>query len=306
MHNKNLARSLVLTVPLLAALPLASLGLRSSTRKGTPRRPASRALTSRRIALPTGVDLHYVEQGAAEGDVLIFLHGITDSWRSWERVLPLVSDAYHVYALDYRGHGDSAKPPHGYTQADFAADVVAFMDALEIEQATLIGHSMGSFIAHHVAAEHPARVRRLVIVSGAPTAAGNAGLTEFDIVDVQTLEDPIDPAFVVEFQVSTAFNPLPPAFLDTVVAETLKLPARVWRQAWAGFLAEDHSARLGAIVAKTLILWGERDTMFSLEEQQALAGAIKHSTFITYPETGHALHWDWPERFVDDLHAFLR
>jgi non-heme chloroperoxidase len=267
--------------------------------------PASFGLTSRRIALPTGVELHYVEKGDPQGDALIFLHGGTDSWRTWEYNLPLVSPAYHTYALDQRGHGDSSKPACCYTQAAFAGDVIAFMDALRIEHATVIGTSLGSLIAHYVAVAQPERVQRLVLASSWPTVAGKQAVIDANAV-VQTLEDPIDPAFVRDFQTSNAFNPIPAAYLDTVVAESLKVPATVWKQLFAGVLAEDHSARLGAITAKTLILWGDRDAYTTLADPQALHAAIKHSTFITYPATGHALHWEWPQRFVDDLHAFLK
>ena len=115
-------------------------------------------LTARRIALPTGVELRYVERGDPRGEVLLFLHGFTGSWRSWALNLPGLAPIYHTYALTQRGHGDSAKPARGYRLADFAGDVTAFLDALGIARATLIGHSMGSVIAHLVAVDQPERV----------------------------------------------------------------------------------------------------------------------------------------------------
>jgi len=269
-----------------------------------PPSPESLGLTSRRVTLPTGVTLHYVEKGDPRGEALIFLHGVSDSWRTWELVLPLISDAYHTYAISQRGHGDSAKPDTGYTLPNLGDDVRDFMGALGIAQATLIGHSMGSYVAHQVAVDHPTRVRRLVLVGGGPSLATNAAVIDFNMF-VQAMEDPIDPVFVRDFQASCVFNPIPASYLDTVVAESLKVPAAVWKQAFAGFLEEDHDDRLGTIEAKTLILWGDRDEYFPLEGQQALNEAIPHSTLIVYPATGHSLHWEWPQRFVDDLHAFL-
>jgi non-heme chloroperoxidase len=266
--------------------------------------PSASGAISRRITLPTRVEINYVEQGNPEGEALIFLHGLTDSWHSWEPILPLISDAYHTFALSQRGHGDSSKPACCYTSVDFVGDVIAFMDALCIERATLIGHSMGSLVAHHMTVDHPARMQRLVLVGSWATLAGHPAVMEFEAA-VQTLEDPIDPAFAYEFQQSTIFNPLPSAFMETVVGESLKVPASVWKQALAGLTDEDHSARLGTIQVDTLILWGDQDTFVSREDQQTLQAAINHARFIPYEATGHSVHWERPEQFVYDLESFM-
>lgn len=283
-------------VLLAVVLPLAT------ARATGPTPPEILGLSSHTVQLSTGVTLHYVEKGHGKGHVLIFLHGYTDSWRSFERNLPLISERFHIYALDQRGHGDSSRPACCYTQADFAADVNAFMDALKIEKATVIGHSMGSFIAQKVALNYPKRVERLVLIGSAPTAGNDVvlGLNEA----VQSLDDPIDPAFVHDFQASTFYNPIPPEFLDTAVSESLKVPASVWKQALVGLIAEDHRAQLDTIAAPTLILWGYHDGIFTLQDQLTLATIVPHATFIEYDDTGHGLHVEWPERFVNDLQAF--
>lgn len=94
-----------------------------------------------RVALRTGVTLAYTEQGDPAGPVLLFLHGFADSSHSFSRILPLLSPSYHLYAIDQRGHGNSDKPPSGYTPAEFSEDVIALMDALGIHSATLVGDS---------------------------------------------------------------------------------------------------------------------------------------------------------------------
>jgi non-heme chloroperoxidase len=267
--------------------------------------PEELGLRSRTLRLSTGIDMHYVEKGQGNGHVIIFLHGYTDSWRSFERNLPLIARKFHVYALDQRGHGDSSRPACCYTQADFVADLAAFMDALKIKRATIVGHSMGSFIAHQFAIEYPRRVERLVLIGSAPTSAGNEVILGLDEA-VQQLQDPIDPAFVRDFQASTFYRPIPPEFLDTAVSESLKLPASVWKQTLTGLLAENHSGQLGQIIAPTLIVWGDRDGIFTLEDQLELDRRIPNSTFKLYAETGHGLHVEWPQRFVDDLQSFAR
>jgi non-heme chloroperoxidase len=112
---------------------------------------------------------------------------------------------------------------------------------------------------------------------------------------------------VREFQESTIYYPVPEEFLETVVSESLKLPARVWRDYIEGVvLTVDHAARLDGIDVPTLILWGEQDALFPREEQERLAAAIPGATLKMYPETGHAVHWERPEWVVRDLEAFIK
>jgi pimeloyl-ACP methyl ester carboxylesterase len=256
--------------------------------------------------LATGVRLHYAERGDPTGEAIIFLHGYSDSWYSFSRALPLLSPEYHAFALTERGHGDSDKPECCYTLDDFAADIDAFMEAVALEEATLVGSSGGAFIAQRVALDYPHRVSRLVLNASGATLLDNEavmGLGE----EMLALEDPISPEFVREFQESMVYQPVPQEFLDTVVSESLKLPARVWRDYWEGVvLAPDHAARLGGIDAPTLIVWGEQDIIFSREDQERLVRTIPNATLRMYPETGHAVHWDRPEQFVRDLEEFMK
>jgi non-heme chloroperoxidase len=255
--------------------------------------------------LATGPSLHYAEQGDPTGEAIIFLHGYSDSWYSFSRVLPLLSPEYHAFALTQRGHGDSEKPECCYTLDDFAADVDVFMKEVGVEKATLVGMSGGSFIAQRVALDYPQRVSRLVLISSAVTLRDNEavmGLGE----EMLALEDPISPEFVREWQEVNIYHPIPDEFFETVVSESLKLPARVWRDFWEGVvLAPDHASRLGEINAPTLIMWGEQDAVFAREDPERLAAAIPNATLKVYPETGHSVHWERPEQVVRDLEAFM-
>lgn len=259
----------------------------------------------RTIELPTGVELQYLEQGTEDGVPVIFLHGYTDSHHSFDRNLPRLSRALHVYALDQRGHGGSSQPDCCFEQGDFSEDVIAFMDALDIPSATLVGHSMGSFVAHKVAAEHPNRVDKLVLIGSAVTVAGNPVAIELKAA-VDTLVDPIDPEFVRAFQAGTFFRPIPDWFLETAVAESLRVPARIWQSALDGLMAENHAGDLDQITAETLIFWGDQDGFFSAADQDALVAAIPGATLTVYADTGHGLHVEQPARFGRDLCRFLR
>ena len=256
--------------------------------------------------LATGVTLQYAEKGDPTGEAIIFLHGYSDSWFSFSRVLPLLAPFYHAFALTQRGHGDSDKPQCCYTPEDFATDVDTFMNAVGIAEATVVGASTGALFAQRVALSYPNRVSRLVMI-GAQTPANEdvMGLVE----EMRALEDPVPPEFVRGFQESTIYQPVPQEFLDTVVSESLKLPARVWRdyleQAVLS-IDSDYVLALREIEAPTLMLWGEQDPLFPREEQERLAGAIPNATLKVYPETGHAVHWDRPEWVVRDLEEFRK
>jgi non-heme chloroperoxidase len=271
--------------------------------------PVEESIQFATTPLETGLRLHYAEQGDPTGEAIVFLHGYSDSWFSFSRVLPLLSPEYHAFALTQRGHGDSDKPQCCYTPEDFAADVDAFMEAVAIEGATLVGASTGALFAQRVALSYPRRVGRLVLV-GAQTPANVAnevvlGLQE----EVRALEDPVSPEFVRAFQEGTIHQPVPQEFLDTVVSESLKLPARVWRDYWEGAVLSidrDYVLPLREIDVPTLMLWGEQDPLFPREEQERLAAAIPGATLKVYPETGHAVHWDRPEWVVRDLEELMK
>ncbi|MCP3099222.1 alpha/beta hydrolase [Myxococcus sp. K15C18031901] len=266
---------------------------------------SSSAPRERSVRLRTGVTLRYVEQGERRGPTVVFLHGYTDSHHTWDLNLPSFPRDYHVYALDQRGHGDSTRPACCYTQPFFAADVVAFLDALGEQRAILVGHSMGSFIAQQVALLAPRRVQALVLVGSAPTVAGNeVALGLKAVVDEQV--GTVDPAFVREFQTSTFVRPVPASYIDTLVSESLKVPARVWQDALDGLIAEDHSARLHTLRAPVLVVGGDQDGFFPVAQQQALVDALPNARFVLYTGTGHAPHAEQPQRFNNDVKQFLR
>lgn len=255
------------------------------------------------VILKTGVRLHYAVQGEPAGTPVIMLHGYTDSWFSFTPVLPLLDRKYRVYILDQRGHGDSSHPTGGYAMEQFAGDVIAFMDAMNVKQATIVGHSMGSFVAQHVAAMAPERVTRLVL-EGSATTIRNKTVLELQR-EINKLADNVPESFARDFQVSTAYQPLAPEFLQGVVNQSLKSPARVWREVMAEMVSPEANVELKKIKTPTLILWGDKETIFPRSEQDLLVSALKNSTLKVYADTGHAPHWERPERYAKDLQDFI-
>ncbi len=255
------------------------------------------------VSLKTGVRLRYAYQGDAGGEPIILLHGYTDSSFSYSAVLPLLDRKYRVYVLDQRGHGESDRPTGAYALQTFAADVVAFMDVMKIDKATIVGHSMGSFVAQHVAVAAPERVKRLVL-SGSATIIRNSVVADLQR-EVNTLKDPVPEKFVREFQTSTIFHRPPDDFFNGVVKETLTLPAHVWREVMDEMMSPKAKADLTKIKAPTLILWGDKETIFPRSEQDRLLAALPNARLKVYEDTGHGMHWERPERFAQDLQEFM-
>ena len=257
------------------------------------------------VALPNGIELPYVEQGDPSGVPVLFVHGYTDSWRSFECVLPHLPRSIRAFAVTQRGHGDADRPPAGYHARDFAADLAAFMDALGLARGVVAGHSMGGTVAQRFALDHPERTLGLVLIGALADPRGSPDVVELWTSAVSKLTDPVDPGFVLEFQRSTLARPIPPTILDTAVQESLKVPARVWRAALEALLESNVLSEIGAIGAPTLLVWGEQDTIASRSDQEALAKAIAHARLAVYGGTGHAVHWEEPERFASDVTRFV-
>jgi non-heme chloroperoxidase len=251
-----------------------------------------------------GMRLQYVEQGDPSGVPVLLLHGLTDSWRSFERVLPHLPPSIRAFALTQRGHGDSDRPHTGYRTRDFAADAAAFADAAGLGPAIVVGHSMGSANALRFAIDFPDRTLGVVLGGPGASYSRNPGLVEFGESAIAGLTDPIDRAFVREFQEGTLARPVPEAFLAAMIAESLKVPARVWRAAFEGLMEDDFVRELELVKAPTLIVWGDRDGLIPRADQDALVAGISGSRLVVYEGTGHGLHWEEPERFAADLATF--
>ena len=259
------------------------------------------------VELPSGVRLQYVEQGDPSGVPVVLLHGFADSWHSFELVLPHLPRSIHAFAPTLRGHGDSSRPATGYGIPDLEADLEAFMDALHIESALIVGHSMGSAVALRYAIDHHERVLGLVLTGASAGTRGGEAARKFWDAILESLTDPVDAGLVRRMSESMLAQPVPPAFLETLVRESLKVPAYVWRATfesrWHG--EGDYSAEIGRIEAGTLIIWGDQDSRYPRTEQEALAAAIPGSQLVVYAGAGHGPHWEEPERFASDLATFV-
>lgn len=257
----------------------------------------------RKIALSSGLKLAYAERGSPGGVPLLLLHGYTDSCRSYDRLMDCLPKVDRAVALSLRGHGDSDKPDSGYDLATLAADCAEAMDRLGIGAAIVVGHSMGSQVALRLALDHPGRVRGLVLLGGFATLAGNPAVIGLG-AEVVTLTDPVDPAFVRDFQQSTLARPIDAGFLEAQIEASLKVPARIWQACVEMQLLENLGDRLPGIAAPALVLWGDQDAICDRASQDRLCQGLADATLAVYRGTGHAIHWERPDEVAADIARF--
>ena len=255
------------------------------------------------ITIATGPRIHYVEQGNAGGDAIVFLHGWPDSWFSFSTVAKQMPERYRTLLIDQRGFGESERPDAGYGIHSMAADVAAFLDGLSIERATIVGHSFGSFVARRVALDFPTRVDYLVLIGTG--CVGSNEVTRDVHASLRDLADPVPREFARDFQASTVFAPLPEAFFEQIVTESLKLPSRLWAELLGSVIKYDDVNELGGLTVPTQLLWGERDALFPRADQERLVAAVPHARLRIYPDIGHCPNWECPDEVARDIVSFM-
>lgn len=254
--------------------------------------------------LNTGLRLAYVEQGARDGVAVVMLHGYSDTHRSFDLVRPLLPRAWRVIALTQRGHGHSDKPHSDYAMADFAADVPAFLDAMGVDRAVLVGHSMGAAVALRVAADYPERVAGLALLNGFADFRGNAGAVElFDLVE--SFGEQVDPMFVRSFQASTIAAPMSQGFIEFVSNESMRCPVRAWKGAAQAMASCDPLADAARCQTPAMLIWGDKDGFVPRADQHALRRAMPGARLVTLSGAGHAPHWERTADTAACLRAFI-
>lgn len=261
---------------------------------------------SRRATVASGVSLEYVEQGDPTALPLVLLPGFTDSWLSFTTVLPELPPDLHVLAVSQRGHGASSRPRTGYRPVDYARDVVAFLDALGIERAVLVGHSSSTFTARLVASGHPRRTVGLVLIASPLTLRGNPAAAALAASpELASPKRSVPEEFVRRFVTATVGPSVSTPFLEAMVMEAAKVPARVWRDTFRGLLEHDDTGTLRQILLPTLLVWGDADDLVTRADQEALGNALPSSRLLVYAGIGHSPHWEDPQRFAVDVTAFV-
>lgn len=145
-----------------AGMGVAAGGLVTARAAAAPGRARSLPGFRDGYATVNGVRLHYVAGGS--GAPLVLLPGWPRTWWEFHKIMPALARTHRVIAVDLRGMGDSAKPAGGYDKKTMAADIAALIAKLGHDRADVLGSDIGSMVAFSLAANHPERVRKLVMI----------------------------------------------------------------------------------------------------------------------------------------------
>ena len=255
-----------------------------------------------------GLDIHYKEGGA--GFPVVLIHGYTGNLRNWVLQIPLLTQKYRSVSFDLRGHGLSGKPtrPDDYSLELMAADVHGLLQALDISECYLAGHSMGGMVAQEFVLRHPEVVRALVLVDTAADMPQGISWQEGARLVKLARTQGMEAVFEENLK-----SPLPgqqwvaenPQFID------------LWRQQFLMTSAEAyiycgqtlHNRRplldeLSQIRVPTLVVCGALDEPF-LGPSRRIHARIAGSQLVIIEGSGHTPALEKPQEFNQALLSFL-
>ena len=264
-----------------------------------------------RVVEVDGVQLHYVEAG--EGPPLVLLHGLNGSTFSFRLLMPYLAPHFRTIALDLMGFGYSGRPQErDYSLGAQARLVAGFLDALDIEKASVLGHSLGGAVAMHLALESPERVERLILVSSASDSETRRGLRSSRLVRPLL---PVVAAFTVQNQrfrrMSLRSACYDPSFVTADMLEGYMAPTRVRGHLRAlGSLMVDRRKDVpldpSAIRQPALILWGDADRWLPASHGERLRALVPNSRMAVIENAGHLVLEERPEDAARAVTAFLQ
>lgn len=219
------------------------------------------------------------------GAPVVLVHGLAASGRWWEGTAAALASEFRVHVLDLIGFGGSWRQE--FRLSDAASLIVRWMEAIGLERASFVGHSLGGHVVADLASRHPSRVDRLVLVNAAGLPLGR---------------DYVRHAFNI---VLTA-RFLRPRFLARIVVDLVRAGPLTILAAGRQILRADLRRRLPLIAAPTLVLWGASDPLISVATGRRLAAAIPGARFEAIRGAGHNPMWDRPLEFEAALRRFLR
>jgi pimeloyl-ACP methyl ester carboxylesterase len=261
-----------------------------------------------------GSRVNYVELG--EGPPVVLVHGLSGCWQNWLENIPPLARRHRVVALDLAGFGESELPREEISIRGYGRFVDAFLDEIGIERASLVGNSMGGFIAAETAISHPSRVEKLVLVSAAGLVrVGNRQLHAVE--RAARLFHPLTAAFLARREHLVRRPGLRRRMLYGVVRYPERIAPELAYEVASGagkpgfldaldaIMKYDFSDRLPELSVPTLIVWGRNDRIVPVagadEYERLIPGARK----VIFEDTGHLPMLERPARFNALVEEFL-
>jgi pimeloyl-ACP methyl ester carboxylesterase len=258
-----------------------------------------------------GTQLHARDDGPRDAPVLIMLHGFGSSLHTWEPWAQALVGEYRVIRLDLPGAGLSPPDPtNDYTDARSIALILALMDRRSVLRATLVGNSLGGRIAWTLAAKHPERTDKLVLIS--PDGFASPGLEYGKAPDVPIALQAMQyvlPKALLQMSLEPSYGD--PSVMSTATVDRyhhLMLAPGVRKALLARMeqtVLVPPKPLLRSIKAPVLLLWGEKDALIPFSNAADYAKNVPDIRLVSFPELGHVPHEEAPELSLTPLRAFL-
>lgn len=260
--------------------------------------------------LQQGIHLHYRDEGNQEKPALFLLHGIMASLHTWDGWVDTLKDDFRIVRIDIPGFGLTGPYADGIYNIERSVDMIdQLSDHLGIESFFLAGNSMGGYISWNFAAEHPEKVKRLILVDAAGYPFKPPMMLE--LFQTPILKDSVQyitPRFVVTHTLNEVYGD-GSKITDDIIERYHQLMLREGnRQAVVevfASIAHVDSSKIKQLKVPTLIQWGDADVWIPLENAQKFAGDIEDSKTIVYSGVGHIPMEEVPEQSAKDAKDFL-
>jgi pimeloyl-ACP methyl ester carboxylesterase len=270
-----------------------------------PRKPRDRFITV------NGLRLRYRDWGG-DGRPLLALHGAAAHAHWWDPVAPHLARGLRLLALDWRGHGRSAWPrPPAYRSEDFAADLVAVIERLQLRDVVVAGHSMGGHCALAFAGWHPDRLARLVVLDARP----HVNLERLRALQRREVGPQMDfptlTAALARFRLRPSGTVAAPALVREVARRGLeRLPSGGWRYRFDPAcertrIPVDCWPLLPRITVPTLVIRGEHSTILDRDVALRMTKVLPAATFEEIPGAHHHVTLDAPRAVAECLLTWL-
>ncbi len=265
------------------------------------------------ITKANGIEIYYEIHG--DGFPLVLIAGLGYPAWEWHRMTPYLSSHFQVIAFDNRGVGQTEKSAGPYTAQLLAADTAGLLDALGIQKAAVLGHSMGGFIAQALALDFPHKVSKLILASTNFGGPHHVPITpEAMAVLADVTSDPVT-RFKNGLRVSTApgFAEKHPEiiqmWLEWRVANPLDIAGYQAQMAIGLALLLEAACfehQLSNVIIPTLILFGAHDKVVPPANADLLARQIPNSKTVIFPDAGHFFSMEIPEAASQAAIEFLK
>jgi len=254
------------------------------------------------VMVPTddGAELMVSVTGPDNGPTVVLVHGLTSNHHDWGPVAQrLVARRHRVIAINQRGHGGSTIGSDGFGPKRQGTDLGQVLDALDLRDVTLVGHSMGGIAALSLTILAPesgaARVRSLVLVA---TLASTTGVDRRNGLKVAGRDNRVITEHPIHgrFFARAVFGSSPcAAMVDDALASAARCPDPARIGASNGLVGYDVRSRLDTLAVPTTVVCGTRDRLTPLSENRRIAASIPGAELVVVPGAGHLVIWEEPE-----------